>query len=144
MTKVKTAYFCQQCGAEFSQWQGQCNQCQSWNSMATEVVTATANHHVGHYAGSESKVIFLKDVCLYERQRIATGLAEFDLVLGGGLVSDSVVLIGGDPGIGKSTLLLQIICQLSRHYRSLYVTGEESLQQIALRAERLGLSQESL
>lgn len=144
MTKIKTAYFCQQCGAESSQWQGQCNQCQSWNSMVTEVVAAKTNQHVSHYAGSESSIVFLKEVCLDERQRIATGLAEFDLVLGGGLVSDSVVLLGGDPGIGKSTLLLQVLSSLAKHYPALYVTGEESLQQVAARAHRLHLDCQQL
>lgn len=140
MAKVRTAYFCQECGAEFGQWQGQCNQCRAWNTLVAEKISAgKAGARVAHYAGSESSVVALHEVNLEERQRIATGLSEFDHVLGGGLVSDSVVLIGGDPGIGKSTLLLQVLSALSRHSSALYVTGEESLQQIAGRAHRLQL-----
>jgi len=96
------------------------------------------------YSGTPPQVTRLADVPLQQQTRLATGLAEFDHVLGGGLVSDSVVLIGGDPGIGKSTILLQVICHFAKHYTALYVTGEESLQQIALRSQRLGLEQEDL
>src|SRR3990167_11366869 len=139
MLKTKTMYFCQQCGAEFSQWQGQCNQCGSWNTMVEENVPTKSVARVSHYAGTESGMTLLKEVSLQAQQRIATGLSEFDHVLGGGLVSDSVILLGGDPGIGKSTLLLQVLSALAKNHSALYVTGEESLQQVALRAQRLNV-----
>lgn len=144
MLKTKTAYFCQECGALFSQWQGQCNQCNSWNSMAEEPIPSKANARAKHYAGTESAVILLEDVSMQVELRITTGLSEFDHVLGGGLVSDSVILLGGDPGIGKSTLLLQVLSALAVQHPALYVTGEESLQQVAMRAHRLNVSSGAL
>lgn len=145
MVKTKTIYACQHCGAQYSKWQGQCGECSKWNTIAEEVAVAKSSHQrAGGYTGSESTMTLLSDVKMQAQARLATGLAEFDHVLGGGLVSDSVVLIGGDPGIGKSTVLLQILSQLAKNYRPLYVTGEESLQQIALRAERLGLARDKL
>lgn len=144
MTKTKVIYACQHCGAQYSKWQGQCSDCQTWNSIIEEVVISKKQHsRVSGYAGTEPKMTLLADVKMHSQTRLATGLAEFDHVLGGGIVSDSVVLIGGDPGVGKSTVLLQILSQIAKNYRPLYVTGEESLQQIALRAERLGLSSNS-
>jgi len=134
--KSKTIFCCQDCGGQSSQWQGQCPQCRAWNTLVAEVQTSQ-NARTTHYAGSESRVLSLSDVSLEERQRISTGLSEFDHVLGGGLVSDSVVLLGGDPGIGKSTLLLQVVAALAQSQPALYVTGEELLQQIAARAHRL-------
>jgi len=147
MPKTKTTFVCQNCGNEFSKWQGQCTACHAWNTLVEEVViTGKAKHSAtqSHYASSQSDITLLKDVSLTPDARLSTGLEEFDRVLGGGMVSDSVVLIGGDPGIGKSTLLLQVLCQLSDHLNALYITGEESLQQVALRAKRLGLSIDSL
>ncbi len=145
MVKTKIIFSCQHCGAQYAQWQGQCRDCGEWNSIVEEVsVKKTAHPRVAGYAAAPPMLTPLTRVAMQSQTRLGTGLAEFDHVLGGGLVSDSVVLIGGDPGVGKSTLLLQMACQLSKNYRSLYVTGEESLQQIALRAERLGLNQESL
>ncbi len=137
-SKAKTIYSCQQCAAQFSKWQGQCTQCQSWNTLVEEVLAPVKEspRHIG-YAGSESEFTLLSDVKMQAQTRLATGLDEFDHVLGGGLVSDSVILIGGDPGIGKSTLILQILSALAKRYKPLYVTGEESLQQIAMRAQRL-------
>lgn len=138
MSKVKTAFICQSCGADFPKWQGQCAACLEWNSLVEEVqIKKSSNPRTGGFAGENSKLTALIDVKIQAQPRLATGMAEFDHVLGGGLVSDSVILIGGDPGIGKSTLILQIIAQLSKNYSCLYVTGEESLQQIALRAQRL-------
>ena len=101
-------------------------------------------YRAGGFADAQSVPILLSNVSMQSQPRLATGLAEFDHVLGGGLVSDSVVLIGGDPGVGKSTLLLQILCQISRNYFTLYISGEESLQQIALRTQRLQLPQDKL
>jgi len=145
MSKVKTIFSCQHCGSQYAKWQGQCAECQKWNTIVEEIETSAASNprHTG-YAGSQSKLTKLIDVSLQTQTRLATGLAEFDHVLGGGMVSDSVVLIGGDPGIGKSTLLLQVICHLAKNYPALYVTGEESLQQIALRSQRLSLPQKDL
>jgi DNA repair protein RadA/Sms len=145
MVKLKTLFACQHCGAQYPKWQGQCVDCQKWNSIVEDAPTTAENHprHAG-YSGTQSQLTKLANVSLQAQTRLSTGLAEFDHVLGGGLVSDSVVLIGGDPGIGKSTILLQVITHLAKNYSALYVTGEESLQQIALRSQRLGLPQDQL
>lgn len=145
MSKVKTLYACQECGAQFPKWQGQCNACLQWNSLVEEIeVKASSHPRVKGFAGENSQLTALSEVRIHAQSRLATGMAEFDHVLGGGLVSDSVILIGGDPGIGKSTLLLQILGQLAKNYSCLYVTGEESLQQIAMRAQRLEIHQPDL
>jgi len=136
--KAKFAFVCAECGADHRQWQGQCASCQTWNSLKQINVGPVAEPRRG-YAGSVSEVKRLAEVSREEAPRIATGFAELDRVLGGGLVPGSVVLIGGDPGAGKSTLLLQVSCALASREEILYVTGEESLQQLAMRAERLGL-----
>lgn len=137
MVKAKIIFNCQKCGAQHPQWQGQCRDCSEWNTLIEEVaVKKSAAQGIG-FASTSAVLTPLSQVRTHSQPRLATGLAEFDHVLGGGLVSDSVVLIGGDPGVGKSTLLLQIMTQLSGHYRALYITGEESLQQIALRAQRM-------
>jgi DNA repair protein RadA/Sms len=144
--KTKTAFFCRECGNEFPKWQGQCTDCGEWNTL-TEAPVPKKNSPVrgqGGYAGETAKITPLAEVSSQDQPRLATSLAEFDHVLGGGLVSDSVVLIGGDPGVGKSTLLLQILAQMPPEYRPLYVTGEESLQQVALRARRLGVAADHL
>ncbi len=142
MSKVKTLFACQSCGTQYPKWQGQCTECRRWNTLVEE---SKASHtHTTGYVGKPSQPTRLSCVSLQSQPRLATGLAEFDHVLGGGLVSDSVVLIGGDPGIGKSTLLLQILCQIAQQYPALYVTGEESLQQVAWRAKRLNLDSERL
>ncbi len=144
MSKIKIIYTCQQCGAQAQQWQGQCKQCHEWNTLVEEKnVTVKTERGVG-YAGAMADLTLMCDVQLHSQTRLSTGLAEFDHVLGGGLVSDSVVLIGGDPGVGKSTVLLQILTQLAKNYSALYVTGEESLQQVAMRAQRLGLPTDKL
>lgn len=144
--KIKTAYFCRECGNEFPKWQGQCTDCGEWNTLTeAPVVKKSAFRQVeGGYTGEVAKITRLSEVSSQDRPRLTTGLAEFDHVLGGGLVSDSVVLIGGDPGVGKSTLLLQILAQMAPECRPLYVTGEESLQQVALRARRLGVALDHL
>lgn len=138
--KVKTIYSCQHCGSQYSKWQGQCSECQKWNTIVEESNTSEIKQKVVGYAGVESKLTPLAEVELHILERMGTGMAELDHVLGGGLVRDAVVLIGGDPGVGKSTLLLQVLCQLSKHIKPLYVTGEESLQQVAMRAKRLHLN----
>ncbi len=144
--KTKVAYFCQECGNEFPKWQGQCSECGQWNTLTAAPVakkSSSARAQNG-YAGEKAKITPLLSVSAETQTRLTTSLAEFDHVLGGGLVSDSVVLIGGDPGVGKSTLLLQILAQMPSDYRPLYVTGEESLQQVALRARRLGVAADHL
>ncbi|MCK5889267.1 MAG: DNA repair protein RadA [Methylococcales bacterium] len=140
--KQKTAYVCTECGADYPRWGGQCTSCGEWNvikevRLGSETKSRTSS--VG-YAGAQSEVKLLSEVDLAQSERISTGLAEFDRVLGGGIVIGSVVLIGGAPGAGKSTILLQVIGQVAASGVSvLYVSGEESLQQIAERAHRLGL-----
>jgi len=138
--KSKTRYVCNQCGSSFSQWSGQCSQCSAWNAIAEEAVTVVPkNMRTGQWANQRSIITALEDVVMTEEARMDTGLSELNRVLGGGLVDGSVVLTGGDPGIGKSTLLLQTLAHLSLTHRVLYVTGEESLQQVAMRARRLQL-----
>ena len=141
--KTKSAYVCNDCGAEHRQWQGQCLTCQAWNSLSRVTIGPVAEVGIG-YSGTSAEVKRLKDVVAEESPRIVTGFAELDRVLGGGLVPGSVVLMGGDPGAGKSTLLLQVSCQLSQTHETLYVSGEESLHQLALRASRLGLPVDAL
>lgn len=147
MAKTKTAYVCNECGDDFSKWQGQCGSCGAWNSLS-EVrlasVKSTPSNRTGYAGENDSVVKTLAEINLDDIPRISTGTGELDRVLGGGFVKGSVVLIGGHPGAGKSTLLLQILCQLAANYPALYVTGEESLQQVALRAKRLGLATDKL
>ena len=138
--KNKTRFVCNQCAAVFSQWAGQCVQCGVWNSISEEsYVPMAKSTRAGNYANQRSEVTFVEDVVLDCEVRMDCGLSELNRVLGGGLVDGSVVLIGGDPGIGKSTLLLQTLANLSQQQSILYVTGEESLQQVAMRAKRLQL-----
>ncbi|MCB1683978.1 MAG: DNA repair protein RadA [Pseudomonadales bacterium] len=136
--KNRTAYVCGDCGAEHRQWQGQCGTCEAWNTLTRLSVGPIAEATVG-YGGVQADVRRLEDVAAEDVPRIATGFDELDRVLGGGLVPGSVVLMGGEPGAGKSTLLLQVCCALAAQYETLYVSGEESLQQLAMRARRLGL-----
>jgi DNA repair protein RadA/Sms len=138
MAKTKTVYSCTECGGQSPKWQGQCPQCGAWNTLV-ESLAAGAGTRFETVSGARSKVTPLSAVEAQENRRIASGLEEFDRVLGGGLVAGGVVLLGGDPGIGKSTLLLQASAALGAAHRTLYVTGEESADQIALRAQRLGL-----
>ena len=138
MAKTKTVYSCSECGGQSPKWQGQCPHCTAWNTLI-EAVAANAGTRFETVAGTKSVVTPLASVEAKENRRIASGLEEFDRVLGGGLVAGGVVLLGGDPGIGKSTLLLQACAALGAAHRTLYVTGEESVEQVALRAHRLGL-----
>lgn len=148
MSKNKIIYSCQSCGAQYPKWIGQCLECNSWNSIVEELVTKSNQMENGRFAGysssNSSGLALLSEINLNSQPRLGTEISELDRVLGGGLVVGSVVLVGGDPGIGKSTLLLQALCYLSKTNPSLYVTGEESLQQIAMRARRLGLPQDKL
>lgn len=147
MAKSKTAYVCTDCGAEYSQWQGQCQSCNAWNTLKEFKVSSskkTASSTRGYAGVAEQQVQSIKDVNLAEVPRINSGMSELDRVLGGGIVPGSVVLIGGDPGVGKSSILLQVMCELSLKQNVLYVTGEESLQQVAQRAKRMQLPEEKL
>ncbi|RLV59245.1 DNA repair protein RadA [Parashewanella curva] len=148
MAKNKTAFVCNECGQDFPRWQGQCSACKEWNTI-TEVrlgsVKAARNSQFSGYAGEgASEVQTLNEIDLNELPRIPSSFTEFDRVLGGGIVPGSAILIGGHPGAGKSTLLLQTLCQLAESMPALYVTGEESLQQVAMRANRLGLPTDKL
>jgi DNA repair protein RadA/Sms len=138
MAKAKTQYTCTECGASEPKWQGQCPSCQSWNTLVETVPEAATQSRFASLAPT-AQLQKLADVEAQDVSRQATGIAEFDRVLGGGLVAGGVVLIGGDPGIGKSTLLLQTVCKVSQSLKSFYISGEESAQQIAMRAQRLGL-----
>ncbi|NVJ49728.1 MAG: DNA repair protein RadA [Gammaproteobacteria bacterium] len=146
MAKSKIQFVCNECGAAQPKWAGQCNDCGAWNTLVeqAQVATAARSERFAGYAGERSRVQNMSEVSLQEVPRIGTQLSELDRVLGGGLVPGSVTLIGGDPGIGKSTILLQATCLLSQAYPTLYVTGEESLQQVTLRAQRLGLNGDRL
>ncbi|MCW8879947.1 MAG: DNA repair protein RadA [Kangiellaceae bacterium] len=146
MSKVKTQYVCTECGAVSPKWAGQCIECNQWNCMVEQIEAKkpAQNARFAGYAGSEKQLQKLSEVEHQETARIATQLSELDRVLGGGLVAGSVVLIGGDPGIGKSTILLQCMCHLSESQNAVYVTGEESAQQISMRAKRLGLNGDKL
>ncbi|MCP0913075.1 MULTISPECIES: DNA repair protein RadA [Legionella] len=137
--KIKSKYVCSQCAAFFSQWAGQCSQCGAWNSLTEEQAPSGKSQRLGNYANQRSEVTLVEHVALDDQSRMDCGLSELNRVLGGGLVDGSVVLIGGDPGIGKSTLLLHTLANLSQQQNVLYVTGEESLQQVAMRAKRLQL-----
>ena len=143
--KAKTAYVCTDCGAEHKQWQGQCASCSQWNTLSRVSVGPVASGGGAQgYAGTVSEVKMLVDVDAQEMARIESGIDELDRVLGGGFVPGSVVLLGGDPGAGKSTLLLQVSTELAKQQSVLYVSGEESLQQLAMRARRLGLPLDQL
>jgi DNA repair protein RadA/Sms len=144
MAKLKLTHVCQACGSGFPKWAGQCINCGAWNSLVEESIQIACHPRHQSYAGGEPTLTQMADVTLKAEARIESGLKELDRVLGGGLVIGSAVLIGGDPGIGKSTLLLQTLAHLSQTLKVLYVTGEESLQQITLRARRLGLPEQNL
>ncbi len=146
MAKRKVEFVCSECGDLAPKWSGQCAACGGWNCL-TEVVVAPAAGGGGRfagYAGERAQVVALSDVEPAVETQRSTGIGEMDRVLGGGLVQGSVVLIGGDPGIGKSTLLLQVTSRLATEMPVLYVTGEESLRQISLRASRLGVDPSKL
>ena len=144
MAKAKSVYSCTECGATSPKWAGQCPGCSGWNTLVETVAEqATGAHRFASLAGT-AQVQTLADIRPRDEPRLATGLEEFDRVLGGGLVPGGVVLIGGDPGIGKSTLLLQALAQLASRVSTLYITGEESGEQVALRAQRLALDPSGL
>jgi DNA repair protein RadA/Sms len=139
MAKIKTIYSCTECGATSPKWQGQCPGCNDWNTLVETVAEKAPTNSRFESLAPTAKLQNLSEIEAREVERIATGIGEFDRALGGGLVNGAVVLIGGDPGIGKSTLLLQALAHLSIDNKVLYVSGEESGEQVALRARRLGL-----
>jgi DNA repair protein RadA/Sms len=151
MAKAKTAFVCNDCGADYGKWQGQCSECGAWNTVseirlgpAQNKSRASRRESRGGFAGVTADIQLLKDIDLVELPRFSSGVSELDRVLGGGFVPGSAILIGGHPGAGKSTLLLQTLCGLAATAPALYVTGEESPQQIAMRADRLGLPTDAL
>ncbi|MGV1100187.1 DNA repair protein RadA [Thiovibrio sp. JS02] len=145
MAKEKISYLCSACGAVFGKWAGQCGGCGAWDTLGEQENSMPARPgRFRGYAGNLAPVHTMAEVRMEDAPRFSTGLGELDRVLGGGLVPGSVVLIGGDPGVGKSTGLLQVCCNLSLSRKVLYVSGEESLQQIAMRARRLGLPDQAL
>ena len=141
MAKVKPIYQCTECGAESPKWAGQCAECGAWNSLTETVPVASVGAKGGRFAGyagdSRSLVQNLSEVQPGQEARLPMGIQELERVLGGGLVAGSVVLIGGDPGIGKSTLLLQALATFTDRLKVLYVTGEESPEQVSLSSRRL-------
>ncbi|HEX2518011.1 MAG TPA: DNA repair protein RadA [Castellaniella sp.] len=139
MAKAKTLFLCTECGAATAKWEGRCPHCGAWNTLQETRESVAPAHRFAPLAGS-TPVRRLSEIEAHEQIRNPSGIEEFDRVLGGGLVAGAVVLIGGDPGIGKSTLLLQALASLSQRGPVLYVTGEESAEQVALRAQRLGVS----
>lgn len=155
MAKQKTAFVCNECGSDYVKWQGQCSDCNAWNSLSEIKLgpakgsgragagTSVSGNKAG-FAGALDAARVLKDINLEDLPRFSAGAEEFDRVLGGGLVPGSAILIGGNPGAGKSTLLLQTMCHLAGAMEALYITGEESLQQVAMRAQRLQLPTDKL
>ncbi|HJP53053.1 MAG TPA: ATPase domain-containing protein, partial [Pseudomonadales bacterium] len=140
MAKNKSVYVCGDCGSEYAKWQGQCNDCKEWNTLSRlSIESASISTRRKGFSGQLEKTRSLAEVSTTDLPRLNTGMEEFDRVLGGGLVPGSTILISGNPGAGKSTLLTQIMCQLAVQYPALYVTGEESLAQLAMRAKRLQL-----
>ena len=144
----KTAFFCQNCGYESAKWMGQCPACREWNTFVEEPMAAktpAGNQGLGSHSAAGRKPVHLTEISTGKEERIPTGIGELDRVLGGGIVPGSLTLVGGDPGIGKSTLLLQVCRMLSTAgHQVLYISGEESLRQIKLRAVRIGEFNENL
>ncbi|MEK6664599.1 MAG: DNA repair protein RadA [Pseudomonadota bacterium] len=146
MAKAKSIYTCTECGGQCLKWQGQCPHCTAWNTLVETIAEALPSAGANRFSAlaADGRVQTLAEVDAVEVPRAPTGVAELDRVLGGGLVEGAVVLIGGDPGIGKSTLLLQALAHMSTAQKVLYVSGEESPQQIALRARRLALDAQAV
>lgn len=144
MSKNKPAFCCQTCGTLYPKWTGQCTGCNEWNTIVEELHPQVNASRFQGYAGSSPVMTLISDVTLKESDRLSSGSQELDRVLGGGIIPGSAILIGGDPGIGKSTILLQTVAHLAQEMKVLYVTGEESPQQVALRSRRLDLPQKHL
>ena len=145
MAKTKTAFFCQSCGAQSAKWVGKCSSCGEWNTLVEEVIEKESAQNITWQLKTQNgvkaiaKPLKIAEIEVRDERRVPTSDKEFNRVLGGGIVPGSITLIGGEPGIGKSTLLLQIALSLG-HLKVLYVSGEESQQQIKMRAERMGKS----
>lgn len=144
MAKSRPVFVCSDCGGSCPKWEGRCPHCGSWNTLQETAPTASTHRFAPLGGDHQTAVRSLGDIEAREQPRRPTGIPEFDRVLGGGLVAGSVVLIGGDPGIGKSTLQLQTLASLSKTAKVLYVTGEESAEQVALRGQRLGVTTQSV
>lgn len=148
--KLKSVYICSQCGFESSKWNGKCPSCGEWNTFEEEIIEVSSSKKGNKTVSSSSaidlssKIISLSEIDVDDEVRYSTGIGELNRVLGGGLVKGSLVLLGGEPGIGKSTLLLQICKYLGENYTILYISGEESTRQIKIRAQRLGVDTENL
>ena len=145
MTKLKTTFFCQNCGAQYAQWMGKCKACGEWNTIVEEVINKSNSGTIGWDNKKYNKINkaqIISEISLQSRARIDTSDNELNRVLGGGIVAGSLILLGGEPGIGKSTLLLQVALKIQNE-KALYVTGEESDQQIRMRADRLNLTNSS-
>ena len=140
MAKEKTVYTCRECGGTNPKWLGKCPHCNSWNTLEETLESSGPGRNRFQSLAKSQPVATLSEIEARDVERTPTGIEELDRVLGGGIVPGGVVLIGGDPGIGKSTLLLQALDSLSRNMKTLYVTGEESGAQVALRSRRLGLN----
>src|SRR5579883_437170 len=149
MSKIKTQFVCQSCGYTSPRWIGKCPECNSWNSFVEETSTASAEHPraLGARAARNGEAIHpirLSEIGTNDEARITTGIVEFDRTLGGGIMPGSIVLVGGDPGIGKSTLMMQMVRGISLGSKTLYVSGEESPRQLKSRASRLGIENDNL
>jgi DNA repair protein RadA/Sms len=145
MPRARIEYQCSACGATHTQWAGQCSDCGAWNTLEEQSLTPTSRARAVGWAGAQAaRAVSIGEVSTESQTRIPTGISELDRVLGGGLIGGAVILLGGDPGIGKSTLLLQTLAALDDATTGLYVSGEESNQQVGLRAQRLGLNSSSL
>lgn len=147
MAKAKSMYICRECGAEYPKWSGKCLQCGSWNTLEeTVILPAAKGGSISSAAAAKSAAAAtpITEINFTDEQRYNTGIGELNRVLGGGIVKGSVVLLSGDPGIGKSTILLQVASNLAKRHSVLYVTGEESANQLKLRAQRLGVNQPAL
>jgi DNA repair protein RadA/Sms len=142
MARKKTIYCCQQCGFQTAKWLGKCPDCGQWNSLVEEQPIEQSNN--SRALAKPGKALKLSDITMSEEDRLSCGMSEFNRTLGGGLVPGSLILVGGDPGIGKSTLLLQVFAHLATRGKALYVTAEESARQVKLRADRLGISSDNL
>ena len=144
MAKTKTRFVCQECGYFTVKWMGRCPECKSWNSFVEEIEKKKSKKLENKGVGSSERPVKLSEISLKKEDRFTTSIKELDQVLGGGIVKGSLTLVGGDPGIGKSTLLLQMANNIAKKEKVLYVSGEESLKQTKLRAERLGVSSDKL
>lgn len=144
MAKIKTVYYCSECGSESLKWVGKCPACGQYNTMVEEIKESKKKQNTLFQENVNNRPLKISEINLDEKVRIKTTFTEFNRVLGGGIVSGSLVLIGGDPGIGKSTLLLQMSGDIARNYKVLYASGEESHQQIKARAERLNINSDNI